>query len=131
MQTYTSHPVLTANRAASVAAAMGRPGFTLGLGPSHTPAIEGAFGLSYEEAADKQNVPIGTIKSRVQRARACLAAMLDADEPIVPRFRRGGTRAYEAEISLSVRATPWTVKDAADNGTFPVSPPLRNHLAVG
>ena len=60
----------------------------------------GAFGLSYEEAADKQNVPIGTIKSRVHRARACLAAMLDADEPIVPRFRRGGTRAYEAEISL-------------------------------
>jgi F420-dependent oxidoreductase-like protein len=47
LQTYTCHPVLQANRAASVAAGMGRPGFTLGLGPSHQPAIEGAFGLSY------------------------------------------------------------------------------------
>jgi F420-dependent oxidoreductase-like protein len=47
LQTYTCHPVLQANRAASVAMAMGRAGFTLGLGPSHAPVIEGAFGLSY------------------------------------------------------------------------------------
>jgi F420-dependent oxidoreductase-like protein len=47
LQTYTCHPVLQANRAASVAAGMGRPGFTLGLGPSHQPAIEDAYGLSY------------------------------------------------------------------------------------
>ena len=60
----------------------------------------GAYGLSYEEAADRQHVPIGTIKSRVHRARTCLAAMLDADEPSVPRFRSGGTRAFEAENSL-------------------------------
>ena len=48
LQTYTCHPVLQANRAASVASAMGRPGFTLGIGPSHRPAIEDAYGLSYE-----------------------------------------------------------------------------------
>ncbi len=47
LQTYTAHPVLQANRAISVASAMARPGFTLGLGPSHQPAIEGAYGLSY------------------------------------------------------------------------------------
>jgi F420-dependent oxidoreductase-like protein len=47
VQTYTQHPLLLANRAASVVAAMGRPGFTLGLGPSHKPAIEDAFGLDY------------------------------------------------------------------------------------
>ena len=47
LQTYTCHPVLQVNRAASVAAGMGRPGFTLGLGPSHQPAIEDAYGLSY------------------------------------------------------------------------------------
>jgi F420-dependent oxidoreductase-like protein len=47
LQTYTCHPVLQANRAASVAAAMNRDGFTLGIGPSHEPAIEGAYGLSY------------------------------------------------------------------------------------
>jgi F420-dependent oxidoreductase-like protein len=48
LQTYTCHPVLQANRAASTAAAMGRPGLTLGLGPSHQLVIEGAYGLSYD-----------------------------------------------------------------------------------
>ncbi|MBV9952507.1 MAG: TIGR03564 family F420-dependent LLM class oxidoreductase [Acidimicrobiia bacterium] len=47
LQTYTCHPVLQANRAASTAAGMGRPGLTIGLGPSHQPAIEDAYGLSY------------------------------------------------------------------------------------
>jgi F420-dependent oxidoreductase-like protein len=47
LQTYTSHPVLQVNRAASTAAAMGRPGLTLGVGPSHQPVIESMFGLSY------------------------------------------------------------------------------------
>lgn len=47
LQTYTSHPVLQANRIGAAASAMGRPGFTLGLGPSHQPVIEGMFGLSY------------------------------------------------------------------------------------
>ncbi len=48
LQTYTCHPVLQANRAASTAAAMGRPGLTLGVGPSHEPVIESAYGLSYK-----------------------------------------------------------------------------------
>ena len=47
LQTYTSHPALLANRAASVVAAMGRPGFTLGVGPSHEPVIESVYGYSY------------------------------------------------------------------------------------
>ena len=50
LQTYTCHPVLQANRARSVVDAMGRSGFTLGVGPSHHPAIEGAYGLSYATA---------------------------------------------------------------------------------
>ncbi len=48
LQTYTCHPVLQANRAASTAAAMGRAGLTLGVGPSHHTVIEGAYGLSYK-----------------------------------------------------------------------------------
>ena len=48
LQTYTCHPVLQANRATATAAAMGRPGLTIGVGPSHQPAIEGAYGLSYD-----------------------------------------------------------------------------------
>jgi F420-dependent oxidoreductase-like protein len=50
LQTYTCHPVLQANRAMATAEAMGRPGLTLGVGPSHEPAIEGAYGLSYAHA---------------------------------------------------------------------------------
>lgn len=49
LQTYACHPVLQANRAAATAAAMGGPGrFTLGLGPSHQPAVEGVLGLPYD-----------------------------------------------------------------------------------
>jgi len=46
LQTYPCHPMLQANRVAAVVSAMGR-GITLGIGPSHQPVIEGAFGLSY------------------------------------------------------------------------------------
>jgi len=48
LQTYTCHPVLQAARALATANAMGRPGLTLGVGPSHQPGIEGMFGLSYD-----------------------------------------------------------------------------------
>ena len=48
LQTYPCHPLLQANRAASVVDAMGRPGFTLGIGPSHEPLIRGVYGLSYD-----------------------------------------------------------------------------------
>ncbi len=47
LQTYTSHPVLQMNRAVAAAAAMNRPGFTLGVGPSHAPVIDGMYGMSY------------------------------------------------------------------------------------
>ncbi len=47
LQTYTTHPTLLANRAAAVVAAMGRPGFTLGIGPSHEPVIAGMHGLDF------------------------------------------------------------------------------------
>src|SRR5258708_37891990 len=48
LQTYTCHPILQANRAASTAGVMNRPGFTLGVGPSHRPVIDDVYGLSYE-----------------------------------------------------------------------------------
>ena len=48
LQTYPCHPVLQANRIVAVASAMGREAFTLGLGPSHRPAIEGIYGLSFD-----------------------------------------------------------------------------------
>lgn len=47
LQTYPAHPVLMANRAISVANAIARPGFTLGVGPSHGVVVEDSYGLSY------------------------------------------------------------------------------------
>ena len=37
-------------------------------------------GLRYEEAAEALGIPVGTVRSRLARARARLAALL-ADEP--------------------------------------------------
>jgi F420-dependent oxidoreductase-like protein len=48
LQTYPCHPLLQANRTAAVVNAMGRPGFTLGVGPSHGPLIEDVYGMSYD-----------------------------------------------------------------------------------
>ncbi|HEX6417678.1 MAG TPA: TIGR03564 family F420-dependent LLM class oxidoreductase [Acidimicrobiales bacterium] len=49
VQTYPRHPVLMAQQAATVAAAVGEPGrFTLGVGVSHRPVVEGVYGLRYD-----------------------------------------------------------------------------------
>jgi F420-dependent oxidoreductase-like protein len=48
LQTYPIHPLLQANRIAAAVEAMGRPGFTLGVGPSHAPVIKDVLGLSYD-----------------------------------------------------------------------------------
>ena len=49
LQTYACHPTLMATRAAAVVSAVGAPGrFTLGVGPSHQPVVEGMLGLSYD-----------------------------------------------------------------------------------
>lgn len=48
LQTYACHPALVAARAAAVTGAIGTPcRFTLGIGPSHQPFIEGMLGMSY------------------------------------------------------------------------------------
>ena len=47
LPTYPVHPMAQANRVAAAVAAMGRPGFTLGIGPSHQPVVEGVLGMSY------------------------------------------------------------------------------------
>lgn len=63
LQTYPCHPLLQANRVAAVAEAMGRPGFTLGLGPSHGPLIEDVYGLSYERPGQNTEEYIQVITS--------------------------------------------------------------------
>jgi F420-dependent oxidoreductase-like protein len=51
LQTYPCHPLLQANRVAAAANAMGRPGLTVGLGPSHEPVVRDVLGLSYSHPA--------------------------------------------------------------------------------
>lgn len=53
------------------------------LPPEHREAIVmvGAAGLSYQEAADISGCAVGTIKSRVNRARHRLALLLGMQEP--------------------------------------------------
>ncbi|MFC0632359.1 sigma-70 family RNA polymerase sigma factor [Brevundimonas balnearis] len=53
------------------------------LPPDHREAIVmvGAAGLSYEEAAEISGCALGTIKSRVNRARNRLARVLDVERP--------------------------------------------------
>ncbi len=46
--------------------------------------LVGAAGLSYEEAADICGCAVGTIKSRVNRARIKLQRLLDADDVTAP-----------------------------------------------
>ena len=56
--------------------------------------LVGACGFSYEEAAAICETPVGTIKSRVNRARTHLSKLiqLDADGHIRERRRGSGTR---------------------------------------
>jgi RNA polymerase sigma-70 factor (ECF subfamily) len=53
------------------------------LPPEHREALilVGAAGLSYEEAAEICGCALGTIKSRVNRARARLLKIMDVDNP--------------------------------------------------
>jgi F420-dependent oxidoreductase-like protein len=52
VQTYPRHPVLMAQQAAAVAMAIGGGRFTLGVGVSHQPVVEGVYGLDYSRRAE-------------------------------------------------------------------------------
>ncbi|MDR3509888.1 MAG: sigma-70 family RNA polymerase sigma factor [Caulobacteraceae bacterium] len=57
--------------------------------------LVGAGGFSYEEAADICNCAVGTVKSRVSRARRALQAILETGD-----YERDGRSAGEAMTSI-------------------------------
>jgi len=69
LQTYTTHPVLQVNRIAGAVLAMGRPGFTLGLGPSHAPVIEGMYGMPYATAGRHTEEYVGLVAALLRGDR--------------------------------------------------------------
>ena len=80
-QTYAAHPLLQAARAIGAAEAIGTPGrFTLGVGPSHRPAIEGRLGLSYD-------TPGRAVHDEVAEARAAAAEQF-ATYGLLPNYQR-------------------------------------------
>lgn len=52
--------------------------------------------LSYAETAAVLGCPVGTVRSRLHRGRALLAAMLDEDKPAEPDAAPGGAAPLEA-----------------------------------
>jgi RNA polymerase sigma-70 factor (ECF subfamily) len=46
--------------------------------------LVGAGGFSYEDAAEICGTAMGTVKSRVARARIALSKILDGDKPLPP-----------------------------------------------
>ncbi|WP_256105389.1 RNA polymerase sigma factor [Streptomyces sp. ODS05-4] len=61
-------------------------------------------GLDYRQAAEALGVPVGTVRSRLSRARARLRGL--AEEPPEPRPARGEDTGRTATAALSVREEP-------------------------
>jgi RNA polymerase sigma-70 factor (ECF subfamily) len=71
-----------------------------------------AGGISYEEAAKISDVAIGTVKSRVARARVALTALMDGGTALPDRLPAGGVKPCDdilAQASALMRQSPRAV----------------------
>ncbi len=110
LQTYTSHPVLMAARAGSVVAAMGRAGFTLGIGPSHRPPVEGAYGLSYDNPGRHTEEYVEVLTALLRGG----PVDFDGDEFHVHTAAPGGGPAFPVPVLVSALA-PRLLRVAAEH----------------
>jgi hypothetical protein len=64
--------------------------------------------MSYQEVADQLDVPIGTVMSRLSRARDSIRELMDEEDPTIgmdgPSSRRGGARASHMRRASTVAA---------------------------
>lgn len=68
--------------------------------------LVGAGGFSYEDAAKISGCALGTVKSRVARARRALIAILDSGEPLVEKRRLSGQDARNEIMDELDRLAP-------------------------
>jgi F420-dependent oxidoreductase-like protein len=68
LQTYPCHPLLLASRVTAACAVMGRPGLTVGVGPSHPQAMELSYGIPYRRPGAHTEEYV-TILSQVLQGR--------------------------------------------------------------
>jgi RNA polymerase sigma-70 factor, ECF subfamily len=80
---------------------------TLPTGQRTALLLVSASGLSYEEAATICGCAVGTIKSRVARAREMLVELLDNSATAVPR-QKSAARATQSRAARASRAAPAT-----------------------
>ena len=63
-------------------------------------------GMTYEEVADIEGVPIGTVRSRIARARAKLLELLQSSpKPVVATAPRRGTQPVSSASSSTTRGS--------------------------
>jgi hypothetical protein len=74
------------------------------------------LGLSYDEAARVGGCPVGTIRSRVARARADLIEALGGDRAAPPTRARGAGRARRGDLSR-LTSPDWQSGSAARGRT--------------
>lgn len=78
----------------------------------------GAGGFSYEEAAEICGCAVGTIKSRVGRARAALATLIDSGQPVgdSDTASSDASGAILTELGLIASRKPIEPRESKDEG---------------
>ena len=79
--------------------------------------LVGAAGMSYEEAAEIESMQLGTIKSRVNRARSRLVHLLGVDGAEARDYRQSCQYAIDDRYWRQWRLAvlPWLVHTAFEN----------------
>ena len=78
--------------------------------------LVGAGGFSYEDAAKISNCAVGTVKSRVARARKALSAALEGNGPLPNEPRPAGKDATNEIMAQLDRLAPFDSPDSGEEG---------------
>lgn len=112
VQTYPRHPISLAAQALTVAAATGNR-FTLGVGPSHKPFVEGVYGMSFDRPAQHVREYLTTLRTELSGTGHVQLpgvqpppVLLSALGPVMLRIA-----GELADGTVTVWATPATIAD--------------------